>query len=213
MLTLTLLVLFSLLSLILFSNIFNLNNTNLNIKFKLPDLFTNLSNKKENIVEVEKYSVFADELHPIYGTPKKLLIDSLGININIEPVGVDLNGYLETPKDWSVAGWYQKSARPAETGNLLINAHYDNSLGNPAAFYRLKNIKLGDKVSVLDSYGKDYVYTVVDTYYLDIDDPERLKVFEVFDKDKSAMTLITCGGVWNGNTYDKRFVVNAELIQ
>lgn len=211
--TLTVLVIPFLLSTLIFSNNFDLNNLVLKNRFNSSLSIFNLFRKKEESVKVEKYSVFAEELHPIYGTPKKLLINSLDIKVPVVPVGVDANGYLETPKDWNTAGWYQKGARPAENGNLLINAHYDNSLGNPAAFYRLKNIKLGDKVSVLDSYGKEYTYTVVNTYYIDIDDPERSKVFEVSEKDKSAMTLITCGGVWIGDTYNKRLVVNAELIQ
>jgi LPXTG-site transpeptidase (sortase) family protein len=211
--TLTLLTVFFLLSVFLFPNISNLNNLVLKNRFNSSFSLFNIFSKKTDPVKVEKYSIFAEELHPIYGTPKKLLISSLDIKIPVIPVGVDANGYLETPKDWNTAGWYQKGARPAENGNLLINAHYDNNLGNPAAFYRLKNIKLGDTVSVLDSYGKEYTYAVVNTYYIDINDPERSKVFEVSEKDKSAMTLITCGGVWIGDTYNKRFVVNAELIQ
>lgn len=207
------LIVFFLLSIFLFSNNFNLNNLVLKNRFNSSFSLFNIFSKKTDPVKVEKYSIFAEELHPIYGTPKKLLISSLDIKIPVIPVGVDANGYLETPKDWNTAGWYQKGARPAENGNLLINAHYDNNLGNPAAFYRLKNIKLGDKVSVLDSYGKEYTYTVVNTYYIDINDPERSKVFEESEKDKPAMTLITCGGVWIGDTYNKRFVVNAELIQ
>jgi LPXTG-site transpeptidase (sortase) family protein len=208
-LILVLLVLSTLLSAFLFPDIFKLSKLNIN----LPDL-TNVLKKKISVTTgVEKVSVFADQLHPIYGTPKKLLINSLGINLPIIPVGVDIQGYLQTPKDWNMAGWYLKGARPGEIGNLLINAHYDNNLGQPAAFYRLKNINLGDTVSVLDSYGKQYTYKVVNTYYIAITDPDRSKVFEGSTKDKSIMTLITCGGVWIGHTYDKRLVVNAELIQ
>jgi len=202
------LILLTLLFLFLFPNVFKLN-----LKINLSNL-SNVLDKKTDISKgVEKISVFADQLHPIYGTPKKLLIESLEINLSIVPVGVDIQGYLQTPKDWNTAGWYLKGARAGEKGNLLINAHYDDNLGRPAAFYRLKNIKLGDTVSVLDSHGKVYSYKVVNTYYIDIDDPDRSKVFEGDNKDKSAMTLITCGGVWIGNTYNKRLVVNAELIQ
>jgi len=194
----------------IFPDFLHLNGVN---KFVLDKYNLIKFGKKIESEEAEKYSVFAEQLHPIYGAPKKLIIETLNIKVPIEPVGVDTSGYLETPRDWNTAGWYEKGARPAENGNILINAHYDNNLGNPAAFYRLKNINLGDKVSVLDSYGKEYTYIVVSTYYINVDDPNRLKVFENNKKDKSAMTLITCGGVWIGGTYNKRFVVNAELIQ
>jgi len=163
----------------------------------------------------EKPSVFEESLKPIYGSPEKISIESLGISAAVVPVGVDDKGYLETPKNWNEAGWYQKSAKPSEIGNLLINAHYDDNYGRPAAFWKLKNIKVDDKVTVLDSYGRYFHYKVVDIYYIGINDPKRSKVFEPFDKDKAVMTLITCGGVWvaGEGTYNNRLVVNAELIQ
>jgi len=183
-------------------NFFNFNFSNvLGEKVKAP-------------VEVEKTSTFASFLQPIYGTPKKLVIQSIKISLPIVSVGVDSSGYLETPKDWESAGWYEKGAKPAENGNLLINAHYDDNYGRPAAFYGLKNIKLGDTVSVLDSYGLVFDYKVTKVFYVDINDPDRLKVFEGSGKNKPAMTLITCGGVWipSEHNYSKRLVVNAELI-
>jgi len=178
--------------------------------------FTNPFTKKGDVIpEVEeKVSVFQTALRPIYGTPKRIIIDSLDLKIDIVSVGVDPNGYLETPKDWGVAGWYKNSARPSESGNMLIDGHYDNSYGNPAAFWKLKNLKPGDKVSILDSYGRSYDYTVVNSYYVYINDPARLKVLES-SGNIPALTLITCGGVWNAakQTYNERLVVGAELVQ
>ncbi|MFH1648420.1 MAG: class F sortase, partial [Patescibacteria group bacterium] len=161
------------------------------------------------------FSAFESSLEPVYGRPRKLVISSVGLSVSIEPVGVDAQGYLETPKEWDTAGWYQNSARPAEKGNLVVNAHYDDSRGNPAAFWELKNVNLDDRVTVLDSYGKSYDYKVTGYYFVDIDDPERLKVFEDSSLDIPALTLITCGGVWvpNQGTYSKRLVVSAELIK
>lgn len=183
--------------------------------FSSKDL-VNLLIKKEEVVLAagDKVSVFQFALRPIYGTPKRIIIDSLDLRIDVISVGVDPNGYLETPKDWDVAGWYKNSARPSESGNMLIDGHYDNSYGNPAAFWKLKNLKSGDKVSILDSYGRSYNYTVVNSYYVDINDPARLKVLES-SGNIPALTLITCGGVWNAakQTYNERLVVSAELVQ
>ncbi len=182
--------------------------------FSSKDL-ANLLIKKEEVVLAagDKVSVFQSALRPIYGTPERIIIDSLDLRIDIISVGVDPNGYLETPKDWGVAGWYKNSARPSESGNMLIDGHYDNSYGNPAAFWKLKNLKPGDKVSILDSYGRSYDYTVVNSYYVYINDPARLKVLES-SGNIPALTLITCGGVWNAakQTYNERLVVSAELV-
>ena len=181
--------------------------------------FLKISNKnkevKEEVLYAQQASVFGEIVKPIYGYPKKLVIESLGINANIVSVGVDLDGYLESPVNWNEVGWYSRGSKPAEIGNLLLNAHYDDSSGNPAIFWKLKNIKVGDKVSILDSYNRSYNYKVSDVYYVGINDPERTEVFSPYKEDKPVMTLITCGGVWSvgEGTYDKRLVVNAELIQ
>jgi LPXTG-site transpeptidase (sortase) family protein len=185
------------------------------LAFFSKSIYNSIANKDKTALEVgDKESAFQSALHPIYGTPKRIIIDSLNLDIDIVSVGVDADGYLETPKDWYVAGWYMNSARPSENGNMLIDGHYDNNYGNPAAFWKLKNLKSGDKVSVLDSYGRTYSYTVVNSYYIGINDPSRLEVFDSTG-NIPALTLITCGGVWNvaKHTYSDRLVVSAELVQ
>ena len=176
---------------------------------------TTNSQVPQEVLSAQEVSVFSEISKPVYGLPKLVNIESLGISANIISVGVDVSGHLETPKNWDEVGWYFKSSKPSEKGNFLLNAHYDDSSGNPAAFYRLKNIKAGDKVSVLDSYGRVYDYKVTNVFYVSIDDPDRARVFEPYKEDSAVMTMITCGGVWSGTagTYDKRLVVNAELIQ
>jgi LPXTG-site transpeptidase (sortase) family protein len=163
----------------------------------------------------EEDSVFEKPMEPIYSFPERIVVETLGIDVEIVSVGVDADGYLEAPKDWDKAGWYKRSAKPGEIGGILINAHYDDNYGRPAAFWKLKNINVGDKVSVLDTYGRSFDYKVVDVYHLSISDPNRVAVFEPFKDGASVMTLITCGGFWSHShgTYDKRLVVNAELIQ
>jgi len=181
--------------------------------FSNSDSLSN-SESGEEVVLAEQVSVFEDLSAPIFGEPKKIVINSIGINANVVPVGVDREGYLETPTNWDEVGWYVESAKVAEPGNLVINAHYDNNYGQPAVFWKLKNIKVGDKVSLFDNYNRVYEYRVSNIYYIEIDDPERSKVFEYSRGEVPVATLITCGGVWSPEkgTYDKRLVVNAELI-
>jgi len=179
-----------------------------------PNLLINNDAEDVNLLE-EQESVFKEMAKPVFGDPKRIVIDSVGIDIPVVPVGVDTAGFLETPEKWNEAGWYEKSAKVAEPGNLIIDAHYDDNLGRPAAFWKLKNVNVGDKVSVLDSYGRIYNYKISNIYYVGINDPDRSKVFENYKGDNSPIvTLITCGGIWSTekSTYDKRLVVSAELI-
>jgi len=103
--------------------------------------------------------------------------------------------------------------RLSNIGRVIINGHYDDSSARPAAFWQLKNVAVGDKVSVTDKYSKTFVYQVSDVFFVSIQDPQRLDVLQS-DDSKSTITLITCGGVWlpGMSTYDKRLVVKGELV-
>ncbi len=163
-------------------------------------------------VIVERPSVFEMDIKPIYEDPVKLKIDSAKINLEIIRVGVEESGQLENPKDWNVGGWFSKSAKAGEPGNLIINAHYDNNYGQPAAFWQLKSVNVNDKVLLVDSLGRTYTYVVTESFYIEIDDPDRLRIFDS-SKDVAEVTLITCGGVWDygAGTYNKRLVVKGRL--
>lgn len=174
--------------------------------------------KKETVVQSDaipsapQVSVFENALKPIYSNPMALEIASVNIQLKLIEVGVDDTGGLEAPKEWLNGGWYNDGAKAGEPGNLVINGHYDDNLGRPAAFWTLKNVSIGDKVTVKDSLGRFYVYTVTEKFYVDINDPDRLKIFEN-QTDKAHITLITCGGVWLSgySTYSKRLVIKGEL--
>ncbi len=161
----------------------------------------------------DKFSVFKKDLEPIITEPVSLEIKSIGLNLNLIPVGVDDEGVMETPKNWFEAGWYIKGGMPGEPKNLVINGHYDTNTGAPAAFYNLKALGFGDVVEVKDKYGRIFNYKVVILSYLDVKDPSRLEVLKD-EEGKSTLTLITCSGdyFWESG-YDKRLVVKAELLK
>jgi LPXTG-site transpeptidase (sortase) family protein len=176
--------------------------------------FTTVFAKEEKVLAPKHidsgFSAFAAKLEPIYSKPKLLVFKSQ--ELKIVEVGVDKDGYLETPKDWMIAGWFKRSSMPGQVGNMIINAHYDDNYGRPAAFWSLKTLTEDDKVSVTDEYGKVHSYKVFKVFYVNINDPKRLDVLEDVSND-SILTLITCGGVWlsGAHTYDHRLVVQARL--
>jgi LPXTG-site transpeptidase (sortase) family protein len=205
-------------------NDISLPRININ-KGQILGLFSKSKDKKGSIkiempahstqsTSTEKDSVFSHNLSPIYSDATKLTIDSVKINISLMDVSVNDDGVLQVPTNWTDGGWFKYSARPGEQGNVIINAHYDDNFGRPAAFWQLKNVKVGDKVLLLDKYGKSYTYSVTDSYLVSINDPNRLKVF-ADEENKATLTLLTCGGIWlpGKSTYDKRFIVKAELVK
>jgi hypothetical protein len=157
-------------------------------------------------------SVFKENIKPVYENPKKIKISVLGIEAEIVEVNVAADGTLEAPKDWFQAGWFTESARASEPGNLIIDGHYDTSTGAPAAFWKLKNVKADDIVTLFDEYGRAYHYKVSEIFYLNINDPARLQIFES-KKDNAYITLVTCGGIWlpGHGTYSQRLVVKGKL--
>lgn len=166
-------------------------------------------------VEEEKpeVSAFKDKLDPIYGDPVRLYIPKVNIDARILEVSTDETGVLEAPAMWNELGWYRKSAKTGQIGNVIIDGHYDDNHGRPASFWTLKNVEPDDKVYLVDSYGRVYTYKVSEVFYLGIADPNRLEVLEG-EEGKASLTLITCGGVWNisRSTYDKRLVVKADRV-
>ncbi len=187
---------------------------------------TNLRGAKENKQDLEEFVLASSINHaeaaqafselkkyPFYSpTLLSFEINEFKNSINIEHVGLETDGQLQAPESWENAGWYAASAKPGQQGLVVMDGHYDTDKGQPAAFWGLKNIKLNDKVVLQDEMGKDFSYTVVDIFYVDIQDPQRNRIFQ--ESDKVELILITCGGVWDSveNTYNKRLVIKAELL-
>jgi LPXTG-site transpeptidase (sortase) family protein len=176
----------------------------------LTDRVLGIKKQANNTVvkaEEEKFSAFKQVTLPIYLPPIKITF--LQKAVIVEEVSVEPDGTLETPKTWQTAGWYKKGAMPGEEGNVVIDGHYDTNTGAPGAFWELKNLQTGDKVSLTDKLGRVFQYIVSSKSYYSINDPERSKIFES-GKDK-VLTVITCGGIWDysSGTYNKRLVINA----
>lgn len=60
------------------------------------------------MLSAQEVSVFSEISKPVYGVPKKVSVESLGISANVIPVGVDASGRLETPKKWDEVGGIQR---------------------------------------------------------------------------------------------------------
>ena len=157
-------------------------------------------------------SVFAELKKPLYFKPVEIQIGKT--DLEIEEVGLQKDGTLGIPSDWKIVGWYARSAKPGQEGNVIMDGHYDTDTGAPAAFWDLKTLTPNDKVTLKDESERLFTYKVVEVFYVDMDDPGRARVFDEGLEDKSELTLVTCGGVWDPSrgSYDKRLVVKAELI-
>src|SRR5205807_274310 len=126
----------------------------------------------------------------------RLLIPAIGINAHIESVGVRPDGTMETPvqNPWNDVGWYSAGQRPGERGSAVIAGHLDRPGGNPAVFWHLRDLHVGDKVLVVDAQGKTLRFHVTRIGFYP---PREAPVQDIFGNTSGRfLNLMTCAGDW-----------------
>jgi LPXTG-site transpeptidase (sortase) family protein len=125
------------------------------------------------------------------------------LGVRIPAIGVDATslvplktipatGELEAPKEFTQTGWYAAGPVPGEPGPAVIAAHVDSAKDGPAVFFRLKELKAGDKVFVPRSDGGTVTFTVtgVERYAKNAFPTQKVHG----PTPDRALRLITCGG-------------------
>lgn len=150
----------------------------------------------------------------IPGKPISLSIPKLGLSeVNIEHVGMDDEGQMEVPSDDFNVAWFQIGYRPGTKGSAVIAGHFDRASGDPAVFYNLNSMEVGDEFTLSLDDGNTQTYRVTEKVAYPYD---NFPVEFVFGKsEKKMLNLITCDGTWNPSTqnYSNRLVVFSELVE
>jgi sortase (surface protein transpeptidase) len=140
--------------------------------------------------------------------PTVLDIPDLGVHVPIRPVGLLADGSMEIPAA-TEAGWFSPGTRPgAPFGSAVIAAHIDYD-GRPGAFFRLRELPLGARVTVTRDDGSTLGYVVVERTQVP---KAELPTDELFRTTGGPMlTLITCGGAFDAGRghYEDNIVVRA----
>lgn len=126
--------------------------------------------------------------------PVALTIPSIGVSTTLVRLGLTAGGALQVPSSTSVAGWYTGSSRPGAVGPAVIAGHID-SYTEPGVFYRLVDLRPGDRVYVRRANGTLAVFriTEVQTYPKD-----RFPSQSVYGPTPDPeLRLITCGGAFD----------------
>lgn len=143
--------------------------------------------------------------------PVGLVIPKLNIRANVEQVGQTKSLNIDVPKNAANVAWYVYGAKPGESGNAIINGHFDTPSGRPAVFFALKTLEKGDEVQVISEDGvvTDFVVTGKEELAYDTFPSE----YVFFTKPGTNLNLITCDGIWNPTkkNYSTRVVVYTSL--
>ncbi len=142
--------------------------------------------------------------------PTRLQIESLGIDVTVQPVGVQADGQMEIPPRVEVAGWYKYGSDPASTaGTTVIAAHVDSSVYGIGPFAGLRNASVGATVTVATADGSTRSYVVLSIERIA---KPQLPLAQIFDRGGAPrLILVTCGGQFDYGTghYVDNVVVTA----
>lgn len=141
----------------------------------------------------------------------QLSMPTIGVSAPVLGLGKTPDGSkMAVPDNFSEVSWYNLGPRPGEIGNSVLGAHVDNGGSIPGVFKNLKNLKIGDAITMTDQSGKVLKFTVRERKIYDYKTEDTGEVFG--SNGKPRIVLITCFGNFlpAENTYDKRLVIFAE---
>ncbi|MFA5936125.1 MAG: sortase [Patescibacteria group bacterium] len=146
------------------------------------------------------------------GLPVRLKIPAIGVNSAIEDALITPDGRMDVPAGSKNVAWFSLGPHPGKEGSAVIGGHYGITDGVPFVFYKLDQLKTGDKIYIEDDSGNTLAFIVRFVRLFDRDaDPTT-----VFTSDDGLahLNLITCEGVWNrvNDSYPDRRVVFTDAI-
>jgi sortase (surface protein transpeptidase) len=143
--------------------------------------------------------------------PVSLKVKAIGISSDIIPLGKYPDGEIEMPSYPELPGWYKYGPTPGEIGPAIIVGHLDTDT-DVAVFWRLHELKAGDRVEVGRADGTTATFVVMATKQL----PRyKFPTQEVYGNiNYAGIRLITCGGTFNPTTlkYSHNTVVYGKLL-
>lgn len=153
----------------------------------------------------------------LYSAPKsaptRVVVPALGIDMPVEPHGVDGAGQMSLPENIFTAGWYESGSSPNRAvGSTVIAAHVDSRVQGVGPFAALRTATPGTEVTIADAAGDTHTYRVVSVVKLEkttIDWSEYVTL-----TGEPELILVTCGGAFieDVRNYTDNYIVTAEKV-
>ena len=143
--------------------------------------------------------------------PVTLRIPAIGVSLRLSTLGLNADGTVQVPVKDQAPGWFRLGPTPGQMGSAVILGHVDDYKG-PAAFYRLRSLRAGDKVDVGLANGAVAHFAVTSVAsYLKTQFPGQLVYAS---HGYRALQLVTCGGQFDSSTghYLSNTVVFTSLV-
>ncbi len=94
--------------------------------------------------------------------PVRITIPSIGVDSRVLPIGLAPDHTLAVPEpgpNLNRAAWFKNSPTPGQPGPAIIEGHVDSDEG-PSVFFRLGQLRPGNKIAVVRTDGIQVVFTV-----------------------------------------------------
>ena len=143
--------------------------------------------------------------------PVRLSVPAIGVQTPLLRLGLGPDRSMEVPGDFDLAGWFAGGPAPGQPGPAVIAGHVDSRTG-PAVFYRLRELRAGDRIEVTRADGTRLRFVV--------DSNQSFPKAGFRPAPCSAPTraaelrLVTCIGTFDRirHTYRDNLVVFARLV-
>lgn len=154
---------------------------------------------------------------PAMARSKPVILDipSIGVHSVVQHLGQAADGALEVPAPgphYNEAAWYRYSPTPGSLGPAVVLGHVDSAIDGPSVFFRLGELRPGDRVSITRADDSIAVFVVDAVHRYAKNDFPTEPVYG--DIDHAGLRILTCGGAFDDSTghYLDNVVVFASLV-
>jgi sortase A len=143
--------------------------------------------------------------------PVELRVPAAGIDASVQDVGVDDDGSMGIPTNFSDVAWFSPGYAPGEFGHAVFDGHVSN-VDSAAVFFNIEDLFPGARIYVTGGDGIVLTFQVSDVESYGLDGAPMQAIFG--PSNWPEVVLITCGGGWHEDThlFDHRTVVYAPLL-
>lgn len=144
--------------------------------------------------------------------PRRVVIPRIGVDSTLIGLRVQRDRTLEVPRDFDVAGWYREGTKPGDAGPAVLVGHVD-SYDGPAVFFRLSELRRGDRIAVYRTDGSRVVFAVQAQERVPKNAFPTARVYGATAGPE--LRLLTCGGRFDPTTkhYEDNVVVYAKQVR
>ena len=143
--------------------------------------------------------------------PRRIRIPAIGVSAPVIPLGLNKDRTIQVPKDFGETGWYRPGPEPGEQGPAVIVGHVDSKTG-PAVFYRLRELKRGNRILIRRADGTTVRFRVNG---LERWPKAEFPTRRVYGRTRGpVLRLVTCSGAFNsssGHYVDNTIVFASRL--